>query len=143
MSKLDVTDIQGFVLRGYALPFAQYMFLEILDPVRGRKFVGELLDKITTGERWDDGKPDWTLNIAFTHRGLVNLGLPDASLLSFPVEFLQGMKARSSILNDTGRNSPENWDDVWRQGKIDVWLAVNAKSKETLDAWCIRLQDLM
>ena len=25
MSKLDVTDIQGFVLRGYALPFAQFL----------------------------------------------------------------------------------------------------------------------
>ena len=94
MSKLDATDIQGFVLRGYGLPFARYMFLEIADAHSGQVFIGRLLDQITTGERWDAGKPEWTLNVAFTHKGLVNLKLPDASLLSFPVEFVQGMKAR-------------------------------------------------
>ncbi len=143
MSKLDATDIQGFVLRGYALQFARYMFLEIADPVRGQHFIGRLLNQITTGERWDAGKPDWTLNIAFTHRGLVNLNLPDASLLSFPVEFLQGMKARSAILNDTGKNGPDHWDRVWREGRVDLWLAVNSKTKETLDARCTDLQELM
>jgi hypothetical protein len=110
MSKLDVTDIQGFVLRGYALPFARYMFIEILNAEHGRNFIAQMLGQITTGERWDSGKPEWTLNIAFTHRGVVNLGLPDASLLSFPVEFLQGMKASAEIINDTGMNSPVNWD---------------------------------
>ncbi len=143
MSKLDATDIQGFVLRGYALPFARYMFLETLDADRGRKFVGNLLDQITTGEHWDAGKPDWTLNIAFTHKGLVNLNLPDASLLTFPVEFVQGMKARGEVLGDTGQNAPERWDAVWKDGRVDVWLAVNSKTTETLDARCADLIRLM
>lgn len=143
MSKLDATDIQGFVLRGYALPFARYMFLEIAHPQRGRQFVGSLLGQITTGEHWDAGKPDWTLNIAFTHKGLVNLNLPDASLLTFPVEFVQGMKARGEILGDTGRNAPEGWDAVWNDGRVDVWLAVNSKSRETLEARCSDLMRLM
>jgi Dyp-type peroxidase family len=143
MSKLDATDIQGFVLRGYALPFACYMFLTIADAQRGQEFIGRLLNQITTGEHWDAGKPEWTLNVAFTHKGLVNLNLPDASLLSFPVEFLQGMKARREILSDTGRNSPTNWDPVWREGLVDIWLAVNSKTKETLDAKCADLQKLL
>jgi len=50
MSKLDATDIQGFVLRGYGLPFARYMFLEIADAYLGQAFIGRLLDQITTGE---------------------------------------------------------------------------------------------
>jgi Dyp-type peroxidase family len=143
MSKLDATDIQGFVLRGYALPFARYMFLEILDAKQGRKFIERLLGDITTGERWDRDlntskkiKPAWTLNIAFTHRGLVNLNLPDVSLLTFPAEFIQGMKARNEVLADTGKNAPERWDAVWRDGKIDIWLAVNAQSQEILLAQC-------
>lgn len=139
MSKLDATDIQGFVLRGYGLPFARYMFLEITDVQRGRRFIGSLLGQITTGEHWDAGKPDWTLNIAFTHKGLVNLNLPDASLLTFPVEFIQGMKARGEILGDTGRNGPDRWDAVWKDGRVDIWLAVNAKKKETLDQRCADL----
>ena len=66
-----------------------------------------LLGQITTGQRWDFGKPDSTLNIAFTHRGLEALELPAATLISFPVEFQQGMKARAGILGDTGGNDPE------------------------------------
>lgn len=143
MSKLDATDIQGFALRGYDLPFARYMFLEIADAKRGQVFIGRLLDKITTGEHWEAGKPEWTLNIAFTHKGLVNLNLPDASLLSFPVEFIQGMKARGEILSDTGKNAPEKWDQVWREGRVDIWLTVNSKTQFTLDALCADLQKSM
>jgi Dyp-type peroxidase family len=143
MSKLDATDIQGFVLRGYGLPFARYMFLEIVDAPRGQAFIGQLLDRITTGEHWDAGKPEWTLNIAFTHKGLVNLNLPDTSLLSFPVEFVQGMKARAEILYDNEKNGPERWDSVWREGLVDIWLAVNSQTKETLNALSDDLQKLM
>jgi Dyp-type peroxidase family len=143
MSKLDATDIQGFVLRGYALPFARYMFLEIRELGKGRAFIDSLLGEITTGEHWDSGKPEWTLNTAFTHKGLVNLNLPDVSLLSFPAEFIEGMKARNEILADTGKNGPEHWDAVWREGKVDIWLAVNAKTPETLDAKCAELEKLM
>ena len=31
MSKLNATDIQGFVLRGYNLPVARYLFLRLED----------------------------------------------------------------------------------------------------------------
>src|SRR5215475_4032763 len=100
MSKLDTTDIQGFVLRGYNLPYARYIFLEITSDKQAREFIDQLTPHITTGEEWDRDlntkkhvKPECTLNIAFTHRGLVRLGLPDPALLSFPVEFIQGMKA--------------------------------------------------
>jgi Dyp-type peroxidase family len=150
MSKLDTTDIQGFVLRGYGLHYARYMFLEITDSKKGQTFIDQLLGRITTGEEWDRDrntnkhiKPEWTLNIAFTHRGLVRLGLPDPALLSFPVEYIQGMKARREILGDTDTNDPDNWDPVWREGKVDVWLAVNAQKKETLDARCAEFESIM
>ncbi len=143
MSQLDETDIQGLVLRGYNLDYARYLFLEISEHERGRTFIGRLLDLITTGENWDNGKPQSTVNIAFTHKGLVRLKLPDTSLLSFPVEFLQGMKARREILYDKGKNSPEHWDEFWRGERVHVWLAVNAQSPEILNAQCAHLQDLM
>src|SRR5215472_12278954 len=113
MSKLNSTDIQGFVLRGYNLPVARYFFLHFEDATRGRKLVGRLLREVTTGQRWDGGKPDSTVNIAFAHRGLCALDLPAATLLTFPVEFQQGMKERVTILGDVGVNSPEHWDQVW------------------------------
>ncbi len=110
MSRLDETDIQGFVLRGYGLPCARFLFLRFTGALRARALVGGLLKEITTGETWDYGKPESTVNLAFTHPGLVALALPDPTLLSFPVEFVQGMKARAAIVGDSGRNAPERWD---------------------------------
>lgn len=142
MSRLDPTDIQGFVLRGYTFPFARYLFLD-MERTTGREFIGGLIKELTTGERWDQGKPRTTVNIAFTYRGLLKLELPEASLQSFPVEFCQGMKARGPILGDTGRNSPEHWDEIWREERVDAWLGVYAQSAEELDEQCAQLRTLM
>jgi Dyp-type peroxidase family len=144
MSKIDVSDIQGFALKGYNFPRARYLLLELLDPKAARDFVQRLLPEITTGERWDiNSKPTSTVNLAFTHKGLIWLQLPLTSLLSFPLEFQQGMKARGKILYDTGKNGPEHWDPVWKEDRIHAWLAVNAQTAEALEARCAAMQQLM
>jgi Dyp-type peroxidase family len=142
MSKLDPTDIQGFVLRGYTFPVARYLFLQIV-PAGGKEFVRELIGLITTGERWDDGKPRTTVNISFAYRGLLKLDLPEPSLQSFPVEFVQGMKARGRILCDTGRSGPEHWEPCWRDELVDAWIGVYTESGPELDQKCAELQSLM
>lgn len=134
MSKLNATDIQGFVLRGYNLPMARYLFLRLEDAKRGRDLVHRLLGQITTGQRWDGGKPQSTLNIGFTFSGLQRLDLPLATLITFPVEFQQGMRQRAELLGDTGTNAPRNWDSVWREEQVDVWLGINGQSIGALDA---------
>jgi Dyp-type peroxidase family len=143
MSRLNATDIQGFVLRGYNLPFARYLFVHFEDATRARELIGRLLGEITTGQRWDSGKPQSTVNIAFTHRGLVQLGLPTATLLTFPVEFQQGMKMRAGILGDCGVNSPDHWDEVWRDDRVHAWIGVNGLTPEALDSRCAHLYSLM
>jgi Dyp-type peroxidase family len=143
MSKLNETDIQGFVLRGYNLPFARYVFLHFEDATRARALIGRLLPVITTGQHWDAGKPQSTVNIAFTHRGLAALDLPEATLLSFPVEFLQGMKSRADILGDTGINAPEHWDKLWHDDGVHAWLGVNGQSTAALDTRCSEIQTLL
>src|ERR1039457_610537 len=134
MSKLNETDIQGFVLRGYNLPVARYLFLRVEGATRARKLIGRLLSQITTGQRWDGAKPQSTTNIAFTHRGLARLELPDATLLSFPVEFQQGMRHRAEILGDSGMNSPDHWDEVWREDRVDAWIGINGLTTEAIQA---------
>src|SRR2546430_12811222 len=122
MSKIDVSDIQGFALRGYNFPFARYMLLELLECEKAQQMLGQLIPHITTGERWDQNKkPLSTVNIALTHRGLSQLRLPRATLLSFPLEFQQGMKARAAILGDTDKNGPHRWDPAWHEDKVDIW----------------------
>jgi Dyp-type peroxidase family len=136
MSKLNETDIQGFVLRGYNLPVARYFFLHFEDAVRARSLIARLLTHVTTGQRWDGAKPQSTLNIAFNHRGLAHLELPDATLLSFPVEFQQGMKHRAEVLGDAGVNSPDHWDTVWREDRVHAWFGINGLTQEALDGRC-------
>jgi Dyp-type peroxidase family len=143
MSKLNETDIQGFVLRGYNLPFARYIFMRFEDAARARALIGRMLPSITTGQHWDSGKPQSTVNIAFTHPGLTALELPDATLLSFPVEFQQGMKKRAGILGDTGKNSPRRWDELWRGHPVHAWLGINAQSIEALDRRAAEIQALI
>jgi len=133
MTKIDVSDIQGFALKGYNFPHARYLLLELGEAPAARALLRKLLEVVTTGERWEiNNKPMSTVNVAFTYKGLVRLGLPLASLLSFPLEFQQGMLARGDILGDSGKNGPEHWDRVWREDGVHAWLAVNARSPEAL-----------
>lgn len=144
MNKIDLSDIQGFVLKGYNFPFARYLLLELLEARAARNLLELLLPEITTGERWDiNNKPLTTVNLAFNHRGLLQLQLPIASLLSFPVEFQQGMKARRDIVGDIGKNAPEHWDVVWKEDRVHAWLAVNARTSEALEDRCGALRNLM
>ncbi|MGC1295642.1 MAG: dyp-type peroxidase, partial [Alloacidobacterium sp.] len=143
MSKLNATDIQGFVLRGYNMPYARYFFLHFEDAQRACGLIGRLLPVITTGQLWDQGKPQSTVNIAFTHQGLVSLDLPIATLISFPVEFQQGMQERGGILGDTGVNSVEHWDQVWREGQVHAWLGIHAMSVEALVTRSAEMRALM
>jgi Dyp-type peroxidase family len=143
MSKIDVSDIQGFALKGYNFLYARYLLLELGQPAAARAWLLELLKIITTGERWEDGKPPSTFNIAFTNQGLVQLDLPLASRLSFPLEFQQGMRARADILGDEGKNGPERWDPVWRDGRVHAWLGINAQTPEALDQATRDMQALL
>ena len=142
MLKLDAADIQGFAMRGYTFPVARYVLMEIAGAKAGQALLLRILEQITTAERWDV-KPDSTLNVAFTYAGLVKLGLPDATLLSFPVEFVQGMKARAPILEDTGRSAPETWDPVWLESQVHAWVGIYGASPAVLDRRCAVLRKFL
>lgn len=144
MTKLNLSDIQGFVARGYTFPFARFLFATIPDSKAGRGFVGRVCEEVTTGEIWVRGKPDSTLNIAFTYQGLASLGLREATLQSFPDEFVEGMKARGRILGDAGKDGPENWDAIWKQGdRVHIWLGIYGKSVEAIDQRCRKIDKWM
>lgn len=131
MSKLNASDIQGFTLRGYNMPYARYSFLELNAPEAARALLLQLLPYVTTGQLWDK-KPQSTLNLAFTHSALAALQLPLATLISFPVEFQLGMKARAAILGDTGANAPDRWESLWGQ-KVHVWVAIHGLSLDAVE----------
>jgi Dyp-type peroxidase family len=140
---LDLYDIQGNIVKAYGrfdFPFARYVFYQIKNPIQGRVFIKSLLRYITTSEPWGENDisiPKVTTNIAFTYSGLKNLGIPRKSLLSFPQEFVMGMKARKDILHDVGLSAPEHWDIIWQtdneESPVDIWLSIDAQSLEALE----------
>jgi len=118
MPDIDNSDTQGIIMSGYGhLPHGLYLFLRFNDVAGARAWIKDLVPQIATGERWpkdSDGntiKPDRALTLTLTHPGLRALGLPEASLATFPHEFQQGMAHtdRSRILGDDGDSAPQHW----------------------------------
>jgi deferrochelatase/peroxidase EfeB len=144
--QLNLDDIQGNITRAYgrfSFPFARYFFLNLPDPVSGRRFVDLVRPRVTTAARWTpDTKPKVTLNIAFTYPGLRMLGLPTRTLQGMPESFVDGMKARAFILGDRSPDRPEaedtdwceHWDPIWKANRagdpardVHVWISMNAQ----------------
>lgn len=143
ISKLDLTDIQGNLIRAYgraSFQYARYVFFRV-DDARGaeaREFIKAITKYITTSVTWGMGtdeveKPLATTNIAFTYDGLEALGLPRASLFGFPPEFAMGMKNRKDILGDDGPSAPERWDKVWQGDPVHIFISINGQSRDALE----------
>ncbi len=119
---LDLSDIQGNILRGYRrFKFARFMLFRILSADGGRQFLDRLLSLVTPGE-WGDRRPPAAINIGLSFAGLEALQLPYACLASFPVEFQEGMKARAASLGD----DPQLWEPPWKAERVDVVVMVYA-----------------
>jgi len=159
MSHLDLHDIQGNIIKAYGrygFPKGRYVFFHIADGMAGRQFVQALAPSITTsapwrmrgaakthvhGEKTSGGHvPGVTTNIAFTYHGLRELGVPRASLQSFPDEFAMGMKARRDILGDDGASDPAKWDPIWSGDEVHILVAINARDEECLE---LRYNDVL
>ncbi|HWM08932.1 MAG TPA: hypothetical protein VNO82_06300, partial [Solirubrobacteraceae bacterium] len=129
MTALDFPDIQGFLVRGYRLPAAGYLFLKIEDAATAREFLADFVPQVITAERWDV-KPESGINLAFSYAGLRALGVPDDS--GFPAEFRDGMASRAALLGDVGDSAPDHWEDCFRSGDAHVLVMISAKDADAL-----------
>ncbi len=141
---LDLSNIQGNILRGYAsFPHAHFLYLEISSADDARLFVQRLLDtgSVTPGQ-WRE-KPNATLNLALTFDGLRALGLPEESLATFPAEFQDGMRHRAEALGDVGDSSPDNWDEPWKTRRVHILVMMYGATAANLDARRLTLRKLL
>src|SRR4029078_12455941 len=108
---LELDEIQHFLLARPRALAARYGFLTFRQPAGGRAWLSGIIDKVGTGRAVGPGGSTDTrwVTVAFTWNGLRALGVPDASLATFPDEFRQGMAARAQVLGDTGANHPDHW----------------------------------
>lgn len=132
--KLDVSDVQGNVLRGYGYPFAAYLWLNCRDAAAGRAWLAGVISRVTTAEPWGSAKPATTLNVAVTFKGLQALDVPEGLLDDFPLEFREGMAARADELRDVDEDHPEHWDPGFGTGEASILVTVNAQEQAALDS---------
>jgi Dyp-type peroxidase family len=134
VSKLEVSDIQATVLRPRPSPYkGEYVILRIDEAAQGREMLRRLIPHVAPADDWwVPSLPGW-LGIAFTYQGLKALGLPQASLESFPKEFREGMATRATVLNDVGDNDPSKWEYPFGTEDMHVALAIYSKDDKSLE----------
>jgi Dyp-type peroxidase family len=108
---LELHDIQYILLTRTPALTGRYEFLSFRKPAGGRAWLSAILEKVQSAAevRASVEKEKRWVTVAFTWNGLRALGVDEASLVTFPEEFRQGMVARAEVLGDTGANHPSNW----------------------------------
>jgi Dyp-type peroxidase family len=132
---LELADIQGTVLRQRPSPYTgAYLLLRIDHPADGRELLRRLVPRVATATNWWAPPHQAWLNVALSYAGLGALGVPQASLDSFPPEFSAGMAARAGILGDVGDSAPEHWAPPLGRTDVHIALALFASDEPTLRA---------
>jgi deferrochelatase/peroxidase EfeB len=116
---VTLANLQGNVIFGHGSNFTHYIFGKVTDPAAARAWLDSRLDHITYNDSWERNPPEHTLNVAFTHTGLLATGAPEQSLRAFG-GFTQGMSVRAAELGDVGAESPENWQPELRDPHLVV-----------------------
>lgn len=130
---LALDDIQALILRSRPEPYVGiHAMLHIDDAAGGRDLVRRIADHIPSAAGWTEERDAW-MGVAISYAGLAALGVPEASLASFPLPFQQGMAARAAQLRDVGENAPEHWDDAFRPGTCHIALTIYARDAAARD----------
>lgn len=109
MEQLELSEIQGFIVRNYKeMSCSKYFLLHVTDVSKAKVFIKEISKEITTVTNKNESA---YLNIGFTSIGLRALGLHENNLQSFIREFREGMVTphRQRLLGDYDSNNPKNW----------------------------------
>jgi len=151
VTELNLSDIQGFILRGYRIDVARFFILKISDPVPAKRFIKGVVSgdnsfpQITTAEDWGPVKPEYCLNIGFTFEGLKRLQLPEQYLISFPNSFQLGATSpiTAQTVGDIGESAPANWiEGLSDAAQAHIVLALYTHQDRDREAWSKILRSL-
>ncbi|MEO8413026.1 MAG: hypothetical protein ABI472_05175 [Ginsengibacter sp.] len=141
MNQLELSEIQGFLVRDYKnMPFSKYFLLQVSDNVMAKGFIKEISKKITTVTV--NNESSYT-NIGFTGVGLAALGLKENNIRSFTREFREGMVTphRQRLLGDHDSNDPGKWDWGGPKSEIHLILMIFDVDEEKMNAHAQQLTE--
>ncbi len=132
---LELEDIQRGVLRPRPAPYAAtYVLFRIDDRSAGRELMRRLRSVVDSAKPAGRSADDTWVSVALSYQGLKKLGVPQASLDSFSIEFRQGMAARAKSLGDSGESSPERWEKPLGSTEVHVVITAVAPGVPQLEA---------
>ncbi len=132
---LELDDIQSGVLRPRPSPSAAtYLLFRIDDRRDGRALMGRLAGLVASAAHPTSPAAETWVSASLTFPGLVALGVPQASLDSFPWELRQGMAARARALGDDGESAPERWERPLGTDEVHLVVTGLAPDRARLDA---------
>ncbi len=138
MADVELAEVQGLVLRGCTMPVARYFGLSVRESAGARALLAAVIDSdpavpsITTAAPWAV-KPHCWVTLGITFSGLAALGVPPASLASFPVEYREGAVQRAASVGDVGASAPEHWLSWLADPELHLVVALFAVSSHALD----------
>ena len=128
-SALELHEIQATVLRPRPAPyFGTHALLRVDEAQAGRQLLRRLAPHIASAADWWNAAHTW-LSLGISYAGLEALGLPEASLQSFPEAFRVGMAARARQLGDDGVNDPGNWDPAYGGRQLHIGVSAFSDSE--------------
>lgn len=151
MHRLELSDIQGFVLRRNLMPVQRNLLLKVTSPAAARSVLGRMVSgnqtnalQITTAIEPAFGA-EYYLQVGITWPGLIALEVkdrvPNLSFKSFPA-FLEGAAKRADTLGEVGPSAPENWISGFRDEDAHVLLTLYARDPQLLESCSTRLSAL-
>jgi Dyp-type peroxidase family len=128
--RIDLDDVQATVLRQRPAPyFGTHVLLRVDDSRAGRSLLRRLTPHVDSAVEWWKASDPW-LAVAISYAGLESLGVPEASLQSFPEAFRLGMAKRAGALHDVGLNDPAHWEFPFGTGQVHIGLSAFSDSIE-------------
>jgi Dyp-type peroxidase family len=142
MSRLDLSDIQGNVLRPFGFAYGWHQFVHIDDGAGGQAWLGRLVEHYVSDATWESRPTsDTGINVAISAAGLAALGVPPQVLAQFSSEFREGMAARADVLGDRGRSDPSQWRPGFgASGPAMAIVSAYGRERPALDLLTDRLQ---
>ncbi|MBN9165728.1 MAG: peroxidase [Myxococcales bacterium 68-20] len=141
---LQLDDIQSGILRPRPFPYAAtYLLLRIDERDAGRELMRRLSGLVASAAVIQSPAGDAWLSATLTFTGLQALGVPQASLDSFPWELRQGMARRATALGDVGESSPEHWEKPLGTPDVHVVLTALAPNRERLGSELARADEAL
>ncbi len=155
---LDLRQIQSNVLRGYhygcAPKFVHYRFVRFGEVDEARRLLKALLPLVTCCENYDgQGGLLAVLNVGLAYPAIDMFGYggqaraldaSDDEATSAIEAYKCGMKARArAYLGDDGDSDPERWEPAYRDGRLHAVFAMNAPTREELDALLAKVDTAM